>query len=123
MAAVTVCLILLLCLAGEAVRRFFHINEVCAVKILCVFHVDKDASAAQEETLVCKDGGKFPESLACHISGTDFLACAGKEHFDLVFLDIYMGNENGMDTANHLRRFDPDCLLHHNIKRKKKRVP
>lgn len=47
----------------------------------------------------------------CYASGTDFLACAGKEHFDLVFLDIYMGNENGVDTAEHLRRFDPDCLL------------
>ncbi|MDE7200347.1 MAG: LytTR family DNA-binding domain-containing protein, partial [Lachnospiraceae bacterium] len=25
--------------------------------------------------------------------------------------DIYMGNENGVDTAEELRRFDPDCLL------------
>ena len=44
-------------------------------------------------------------------SGTDFLSAAGKERFDLVFLDIYMGNENGMDTAEALRRFDTDCLL------------
>ncbi len=45
------------------------------------------------------------------VSGTDFLSAAGKERFDLVFLDIYMGNENGVDTAKALRRFDTDCLL------------
>ncbi len=47
----------------------------------------------------------------CYASGTDFLTDAGKEHFDLVFLDIYMGNENGVEAAEKLRRFDPDCLL------------
>lgn len=44
-------------------------------------------------------------------SGADFLTAAGKERFDLVFLDIYMGNENGVDTAQALRRFDTDCML------------
>ncbi len=44
-------------------------------------------------------------------SGTDFLSAAGKRRFDLVFLDIYMENENGMDTARKLRCFDTDCLL------------
>ena len=44
-------------------------------------------------------------------SGAEFLAAAEKERFDLVFLDIYMGDENGVDTAEALRRFDSDCLL------------
>jgi len=44
-------------------------------------------------------------------SGTKFLSTAGKERFDLTFLDIYMDNENGVDTAKELRRFDTDCLL------------
>ncbi len=44
-------------------------------------------------------------------SGTGFLSAAGKERFDLVFLDIYMGDENGVDTAKALRRFDTDCLI------------
>ncbi len=44
-------------------------------------------------------------------SGAAFLSAAGKERFDLVFLDIYMDNENGVDTAKALRRFDTDCLL------------
>ncbi len=53
----------------------------------------------------------FDAAISCYASGADFLVCAEKEHFDLVFLDIYMGEENGVDTAEHLRRFDPDCLL------------
>ncbi len=44
-------------------------------------------------------------------SGADFLSAAGKEGFDLVFLDIYMEGENGVDTAKALRRFDTDCLI------------
>jgi len=44
-------------------------------------------------------------------SGAAFLSAARKERFDLIFLDIYMGNENGVDTAKALRRFDTDCLL------------
>ena len=31
--------------------------------------------------------------------------------YDLYFLDIYMENENGIDTAERLRRMDRDCLL------------
>lgn len=44
-------------------------------------------------------------------SGRAFLSAAGKERFDLVFLDIYMEKENGVDTARQLRTFDRDCLL------------
>ena len=75
-----------------------------------------DDIASERETLksrVAVQAGRLSLDAAvfCYASGTDFLACAGKEHFDLVFLDIYMGNENGVDTADHLRRIDPDCLL------------
>ncbi len=52
------------------------------------------------------DAGIFPFA-----SGADFLSAAGKEGFDMVFLDIYMDNENGVDTAEALRRFDTDCLI------------
>ena len=31
--------------------------------------------------------------------------------FDLVFMDIYMEKENGIDAAQKLRKFDKDCLL------------
>jgi len=52
------------------------------------------------------DAGIFP--FAC---GTDFLSAAEKERFDLVFLDIYLENENGVDTAEELRRFDGDYII------------
>ncbi len=52
------------------------------------------------------EAGIFPFA-----SGAGFLSAAGKKRFDLVFLDIYMGNENGVDTSKALRRFDTDCLI------------
>ena len=75
-----------------------------------------DDIASERETLKNRVAAQtarlsLDAAVSCYASGTDFLAAAGKEHFDLVFLDIYMGNENGVDTAEHLRRFDPDCLL------------
>lgn len=44
-------------------------------------------------------------------SGAGFLSSAEKERFELVFLDIILENENGVDTARKLRAFDTDCLL------------
>ena len=44
-------------------------------------------------------------------SGTDFLNEAMQNRFDLVFMDIYMEKENGIDAAQKLRKFDKDCLL------------
>lgn len=44
-------------------------------------------------------------------SGTAFLPAARKERFHLIFLDIYLEHENGVDTAKELRLFDPDCIL------------
>ncbi len=50
-------------------------------------------------------------AVYCFSSGAAFLDAAKEERFDLVFLDIYMESENGVDTAQALRRFDTDCLL------------
>ena len=44
-------------------------------------------------------------------SGKMFLSVAPKKMFDLVFLDIYMEDINGVDTAKELRCFNADCLL------------
>jgi len=53
----------------------------------------------------------LPAEISGFESGTKFLSAAGTERFDLTFMDIYMGNENGVDTARKLRCFDTDCLL------------
>ena len=65
----------------------------------------KSALAAQLDRLF------IDAVILCFDSGAAFLTAAGRERFDLVFLDIYMGNENGVHTAEALRRFDTDCLL------------
>lgn len=44
-------------------------------------------------------------------SGADFLSAAKKERFAIAFLDIYMENDNGVDTARRLREFDRACVL------------
>lgn len=43
--------------------------------------------------------------------GEEFLSAAKKELFTLVFMDIYMNGENGVEIAKKLRDFDPNCLL------------
>lgn len=47
-------------------RELFSVfqDEIRAVKILCVFQVDNDASAALEETFLWETLRKFPEGLA-----------------------------------------------------------
>lgn len=44
-------------------------------------------------------------------NGKTFLVAAGQERFDLVFLDIYMEQENGAEIAKALRAFDQNCIL------------
>ena len=44
-------------------------------------------------------------------NGEEFLAASEKQPFSVVFLDIYMDQLNGIDTAKELRRHDMNCLL------------
>ena len=44
-------------------------------------------------------------------NGEDFLAAAKERSFPILFLDIYMSGENGVEVAKELRKFDSDCLL------------
>lgn len=41
----------------------------------------------------------------------DFLEAALQEHFNLVFLDIYMNGINGVEAARRFREFDQECIL------------
>jgi len=75
-----------------------------------------DDIASERENLRRRLGSQLAR-LALHAeiaefeSGARFLSAAGKKRFDLTFLDIYMDEKNGVDTAKELRRFDTDCLL------------
>lgn len=44
-------------------------------------------------------------------SGEAFLVAARKKRFTLIFLDIYLEKENGVETTKKLRNFDEDCML------------
>jgi DNA-binding LytR/AlgR family response regulator len=44
-------------------------------------------------------------------SGEEFLLAAKERPFTVLFLDIYMGGANGIETAKELRKTDADCLL------------
>ena len=75
-----------------------------------------DDDAADRRTL----HGRLEVQLARHSihadiseyeNGRKFLAEAAQEPFTLVFLDIYMKKDNGIETAKKLRLFDPDCML------------
>lgn len=53
----------------------------------------------------------LPAEIIEFDSGASFLCAAEKRRFDLVFLDIYMEQDHGVDTARSLRQFNTDCLL------------
>lgn len=44
-------------------------------------------------------------------SGTQFVAALETMQFDIVFLDIYLGDMSGLEAAACLRRHDRDCKL------------
>ena len=41
----------------------------------------------------------------------EFIAEAKQNNFEVVFLDIYMEDENGVEVAKELRSFDRNCIL------------
>ena len=75
-----------------------------------------DDIAAERELLKERLDAQLARRALCadidtYENGEDFLAAAEKEHFSLVFLDIYMEGMSGVETAERLRGFDTDCLL------------
>ncbi|MEG0355396.1 MAG: LytTR family DNA-binding domain-containing protein [Lachnospiraceae bacterium] len=44
-------------------------------------------------------------------NGTQFLSVFYKKQFDLIFLDIYMSGDNGIQIAEKIRQINPDLLI------------
>ena len=44
-------------------------------------------------------------------SGEDFIAVMPDKHYDIAFMDIYMKDMNGIETAINMRKYYPDTLL------------
>lgn len=46
-----------------------------------------------------------------YADGETFLSVAENEQFEIVFLDVYMNGENGVEVAKKLRVFDHECII------------
>ncbi len=57
------------------------------------------------------DRNQLSISCVCFASGDDFLAFSSRGQYDIVFMDIYMKDTDGIETATKLRQTDPECCL------------
>ncbi len=47
----------------------------------------------------------------CFSDGNSFLSALLHQQYDIVFMDIYMEEKDGIQTAREMRRITPDCCL------------
>lgn len=67
-----------------------------------------------QDTAALKDKlNKLSASIAitCFESGEKFLSCFHKNKFDIIFLDIYMNELSGIETAARIRKSDKRCPI------------
>ena len=81
------------------------------MRIAIVDDCESERNELYERLLKNKFLISYDVELRLYDSGSDFLNEALQNRFDLVFLDIYMNDENGIETAQKLRAFDRKCLL------------
>ncbi len=55
--------------------------------------------------------GFSADSVACHSSPDAFFSDFSRENYDIIILDIYMGEVNGIDVARHIRSLDSDVAI------------
>lgn len=69
-----------------------------------------DDKKSREQFITALHGWDPTRQPECFCSGAELLEAVGdreKEYFDVVFLDIYMPDENGVDIAEELREISP----------------
>lgn len=54
---------------------------------------------------------KIQAHIECFINETTFMKQFVPGKYTLIFLDIYLGEENGMELAQKIRKSDRECLL------------
>jgi len=76
-----------------------------------------DDEPTELETLrrLVEDYGKQRQlsmMVACFSSGNDLISCMAQTHsFDIVFLDVFMGDSNGVLVARKIREYDIKCSI------------
>ena len=76
--------------------------------------VDDEQKSLDEIKQLCssfEENTGYPVKTFLFDSGEEFLAAFQAGCFDLVFMDIYMENMNGVSAALEMRRQDSGCLL------------
>lgn len=62
-------------------------------------------------TVALADLGLDAEDIACFTDGDVFLSSMETGKYDIIILDIYMDNLNGVDVARKIRRIDEEVTL------------
>ncbi len=62
-------------------------------------------------TVVLAELGLEMENIECFTSGDVFLNCMEADKYDIIILDIYMNNLNGVDVARRIRAVDEKVAL------------
>jgi len=72
---------------------------------------NEDRALLKEYIKQYMDIHQFDYTLSMFESGEDFLESLPIQKHDMVFLDIYMKEKNGVETARALRNTDNDCKI------------
>lgn len=76
--------------------------------------VDDDKGYLEQMEALCREYGKSRDlslEVFSFCGGKPFLSALESTRFDLVFLDIYMADTDGITVAKALREKDPGCVL------------
>ena len=71
----------------------------------------EDRAALKDRIEEAAEAGNFPVRITEYESGEALLAAAHAKSFDLIFLDIYMDEIDGIETAERLRGICPGCPI------------
>ena len=77
------------------------------MNILCI---DDEPLALRLLVNMLKDKPNV-EKIHSYDNTADAIICAKTEKIDIAFVDIMLGNENGLDFAENLRSLQPNCKI------------
>lgn len=77
------------------------------MKIMCI---DDEPLALRLIVSMLKENSKV-ETIHSFDNTVDALECAKSESIDIAFVDIMLGNTNGLDFAQSLRTIKPNCKI------------
>lgn len=81
------------------------------MRIAIIDDIASERKELHERLSVQLDSYSLNAQILEYENGETFLADAEKENFALVFMDIYLEQENGVEIAKKLRSFDQNCIL------------